>query len=92
MFLRREQQEWKPIQEAVFRERTMPDTIHLKWVTEKIQGTDSITPDKLPDVILLSSGEITPFELEIESDLIEDRFRISGTETGELHLDHVYED
>jgi len=58
---------WKPPRERLFRQRTLPEWL---VVTEYIEsdaprlpsGDDKESPR--PDVVLFSSGETTPFELE----------------------------
>jgi hypothetical protein len=49
----------------------------------------SAQAEGVPDIVLLSSGELTPFELEFSSLLIDDSFRITGEVTGSLSLEHV---
>jgi general secretion pathway protein H len=47
---------------------------------------------RTPKIILLNSGEITPFELKITSLTSDDYYRLTGSETGELTLDKVSSD
>lgn len=89
LFMVLDEESWIPIQETVFRERTLPASFRLKILTEQPMEDQSDSETQTPDIILLPSGEITPFEVKVSSDLSEDFFRISGAETGILQLDHV---
>ena len=49
------------------------------------KADDTLTPQ----VYILSSGEMTPFDLKISSRDSDDYYRLNGSETGELSLNHV---
>jgi general secretion pathway protein H len=59
---------WKPSQERIFRQRALPEWL---VVTEYIENDaprlerDNDDDQLVPDVVLFSSGETTPFELEL---------------------------
>lgn len=59
---------WKPSQERMFRQRALPEWL---VVTKYIENdaprlaSDSDDDQPVPDVVLFSSGETTPFELEL---------------------------
>jgi general secretion pathway protein H len=58
-------QSWELLEEKPFASRELPDNIRLSL---RVEG-DDIEDDEqeAPPVLILSSGEITPFELEIKS-------------------------
>ncbi len=88
-FLSLEQANWESIQDTVFRKRTLPDDMGFELLTEQAKEDSTQTEMKRPDVVLLTSGEMTPFEIKLSSVLTDDYFRIRGAETGVLELDHV---
>ena len=88
-FLVREGESWMPSEETVFRKRNLPEGIRFKLITEYKPAQKERAGSPTPDIVLLSSGELTPFEIKVSTDLTEDFFRITGTETGTLSLDHV---
>jgi general secretion pathway protein H len=88
-FLLREQQGWEPIDDNLFRDRKLPESLRLKLVTEAVFQSVPEQAQNAPDIVLLSSGELTPFELEFTSSLIDDSFRLTGEVTGSLSLEHV---
>ncbi|MEN8178074.1 MAG: type II secretion system minor pseudopilin GspH [Pseudomonadota bacterium] len=88
-FLSLEEKSWEPIQDSVFRMRTLPDDMRLELLTDQAVEEREQAESKQPGIVLLMSGEMTPFEIKISSDLIDNYFRISGAETGALKLDHV---
>jgi general secretion pathway protein H len=90
-FLRRVENGWEPIDDKLFRDRKLAESLRLKLaMAEDFQGMDMDEQEKeTPDIVLLSSGELTPFELEFSSSLIEDSFRITGEANGSLTLQHV---
>lgn len=86
-FLRLDKGEWKPLEDDLFRSRELPDELHLSIATTQPPGDDE--EKRTPEIILLNSGEMTPFELKISSRESDDYYRLSGSETGELELNHV---
>ncbi|MDJ0807236.1 MAG: type II secretion system minor pseudopilin GspH [Gammaproteobacteria bacterium] len=88
-FLTFDEDQWRPVDDAVFRTRTLPDDIRLELLTEQSTEDANQTETKKPGIVLMTSGESTAFELKISSDLIDNYYRISGAETGTLELDHV---
>lgn len=86
-FLRLEEELWQPIDDTLFRSRELPEEVRIKITTAQPPGDDE--EKRTPEIILLNSGEITPFDLKISSIHIDDYFRLSGDETGELTLDRV---
>jgi general secretion pathway protein H len=90
-FLTLQEKSWEPIEDTVFRSRTLTDGMHLELLSEQPVHKNQEDATKQPGIVLLMSGEMTPFELKISSDLTADFFRISGAETGNLAFDHVTE-
>ena len=91
-FLLRAEKSWEPIDDNLFRDRKLPESLRLKLVSETVSQVSTEQDKGTPDIVLLSSGELTPFELEFSSLLIDDSFRITGEATGSLSLKHVAED
>ncbi|MEX2490106.1 MAG: type II secretion system minor pseudopilin GspH [Pseudomonadales bacterium] len=59
------EQRWEPVDQRPFQQYSLPDNIRL---TLNVEGEDfQITEDESPPVLILSSGEITPFDLTIRS-------------------------
>lgn len=83
---------WEPLQENIFRERNLPETLRFKLAEEPRSGTLLRQENEAPDILFLASGEMTPFELEISSLLTDDSYHITGDETGSLSMDHVARD
>ena len=88
-FLLRVEDRWEPIDETVFRNRSLPEEIHLDLLSDQPPQNAKDAEQTLPNIVLLSNGEMTPFELKISGDLCEDIYRITGSETGELDMQHV---
>ena len=86
-FLRLEDETWQPVDDTLFRDRELPEEIAITLDTS--QPTSDDEDQRTPEIILLNSGEITPFELKISSVHSDDFFRLSGNENGELTLEHV---
>ncbi len=87
-FLRLEAEIWRPVDDTLFRSRELPEELHIELTATQSQGDDE-EEEHTPEIILLNSGEITPFELKISSIHSDDYFRLSGVETGELTLDRI---
>jgi general secretion pathway protein H len=86
-FLRLEEGEWQPMDDNLFRTRELPQGMLFSIASTQQVGEDN--EENIPEIILLNSGEMTPFELKLSSDLIDSYYRLTGTETGERTLDHV---
>lgn len=60
---------WRPSRERMFRQRALPEWLVVTKYIENdaprlASGQDSDDDQTVPDVVLFSSGETTPFELE----------------------------
>jgi general secretion pathway protein H len=87
-FMRLEEGNWIPIDDNLFRTRELPEGMRLLSIASTQQiGEDE--EEDLPEIILLNSGEMTPFELKLSSDRIDSYYRLTGNEMGERKLDHV---
>ena len=99
-FLRYEQNEWKPLEDDLFRERTLPDTLHVDL---QLEGRPIVldAPDKDPDksdmdkkdqpltpqIVLLSSGEVSPFVLTLSKRSGDEQRVIKSVGDGSFELD-----
>jgi general secretion pathway protein H len=86
-FLRLEEETWQPVDDTLLRNRELPQEVRISLTLVQPSGDDK--EKRTPEIILLNSGEITPFDLKISSLLIDDYYRLSGDETGELILDRI---
>jgi general secretion pathway protein H len=88
-FLRLVEGEWQPLDDDLFRERNLPDELKLTIVSSQQTSDEEDDKKRTPEIILLNSGEMTPFDLKISSHESDDYYRLNGSETGELSLKHV---
>ncbi|MEJ2455018.1 MAG: type II secretion system minor pseudopilin GspH [Candidatus Thiodiazotropha sp.] len=88
-FLRLEEETWQPVDDTLFRNRELPDEVQISINMAQPPGDDDDEEKRTPEIILLNSGEITPFDLKISSIHSDDYFRLSGNETGELSLERI---
>jgi len=86
-FLALEEETWQPVDDSLLRARELPQEVRLSVTTALPPSDDE--EKRTPEIILLDSGEITPFDLKLSSSQSDDYFRLSGDETGELTLDRV---
>ena len=70
--------------EGVFRSRTLPEGVRIELHMEGQEVTIGEEQEDLPapQVLILSSGELTPFELEMESEHADFRYRVVGLPFG----------
>ncbi|MET0026574.1 MAG: type II secretion system minor pseudopilin GspH [Candidatus Thiodiazotropha sp.] len=78
---------WEPVSDDLFRDRELPEPMELSIATSLRPGDDE--DKRTPEVILMNSGEMTPFEMKISSRDVESYYRLTGNEVGELALEHV---
>ncbi|MET0065194.1 MAG: type II secretion system minor pseudopilin GspH [Candidatus Thiodiazotropha sp.] len=86
-FLALTEGDWEPVSDTLFRDRELPEFMELSIATSLREGDDE--EKRTPEIILLNSGEMTPFEMKISSRDVESYYRLSGNEVGELALEHV---
>jgi len=85
LFVTLEGGEWLPVEEdRLFRERELPDDLHIKLTLEGVE-VDLLDSENPPRILLLSSGEVTPFDLEI-GNLEGEAYTLQGDFTGKLTL------
>lgn len=86
-FVRLEEGVWQPMEDNLFRSRKLPEGMEFTIASTQQTGEDE--EENIPEIILLNSGEMTPFELKLSSDNVESYYRLSGDEIGERTLDYV---
>lgn len=77
--------DWQPVQEdPMLRERPLPEAIEFELLLE---GVETSFEDKknLPKIFILSSGELTPFEMTLKTDEGEE-YLLQGLINGKLIL------
>jgi general secretion pathway protein H len=87
-FVRLEEGTWQPMDDNLFRARQLPAGMEFTIASSQQEGEDD-EEENIPEIILLNSGEMTPFELKLSSDHIESYYRLTGDEMGERALDYV---
>jgi general secretion pathway protein H len=86
-FVQIEEATWQPVDDTLFRNRELPEEVTLSVTSA--QPSDDDEKKLTPEIMLLNSGEITPFDLKIKSIHSDQYYRLSGDETGELSLDLI---
>lgn len=82
---------WLPVtDDKMLRERPLPEAVNIRLMLE---GAEANFDDKkkLPKIFILSSGELTPFDLTLSTDEGE-AFSLAGEITGKLKLTRVADD
>lgn len=98
-FLRLDADGWTPIGagDSPLRPRELAEGVTLHLVREDGEprrltgGEDEKSGGPRPEILFLSSGEITPFELSMTADGAASRYRYEGELTGELKMKRVAE-
>lgn len=94
-FLTFENQQWTVQSEDVFRARSLPQGIYMdvylegvKYDFAKAEERDKKEEEEnKPRIFMLSSGEVTPFEIVLQSKDSERTFHIAGDISGKLVID-----
>jgi general secretion pathway protein H len=89
MLLEEESGSWSSLaDDRPLRPRKLPDNIELRLELEDNPPPSLVSEESdLPQVFLLSSGEITPFVVTLFSPGTERRFHIKGSLMGDLELE-----
>ena len=88
-FLTLEDQQWNELSDDVFRARSLPQGVYMDVYLDG-EKYDFISPEEEeqnPRIFLLSSGEMTPFEIVLKSEESQKSFHISGDISGTLTID-----
>ncbi len=84
--------EWQPADDDLVRDRQMPDGIWLSLVVEDREVTLEL-PDESekiePHVVVLSSGEVTPFVVSIAREFSQRETLIEGLPDGRIELTEI---
>jgi general secretion pathway protein H len=86
-FLRLEQETWQPVDDTLFRNRELPEDMSISLTMAQPPGDDE--DERTPEIILLNSGEMTPFDFKLSTIHSDDYYRLIGNETGELTLEKI---
>lgn len=84
--------EWQPAEDEVFRDREMPDGIWLALVVEDREVTLELADESAkiePHVVILSSGEVTPFVISIAREFSQRETLIEGLPDGRIELTRI---
>ena len=81
---------WQVVAEdKMFRERELPDAVDLELLLENTKASFD-DKNKLPKIFILSSGELTPFDMTLKTDEGEE-YMLQGQFNGKLALTRVEE-
>ena len=87
---------WNPIiGDRLFRARSLPEESYFQLVLEDrevVLDDEDIVEDPEPQIMILSSGEFTPFEVSLKRDFSEEEFTIAGSQDGRIELKEHDED
>lgn len=88
-FLAFEDQQWTATSDGVFRARSFPQGVYMDIYLEgeKYDFMDAEEEENNPRIFLLSSGEMTPFEIILQSEDSQESFHITGDISGKLTMD-----
>jgi general secretion pathway protein H len=100
-FYHLEQNRWLPYEEGPLRERVLPEGLSLRLVSaggDEVQlplpadaeeDGDKQRKRVQPQILLLSSGELTPFVLELGAARLPVRYQAEGRITGQIELKRI---
>lgn len=88
-FLALEDQQWVAVDDKTFRARTLPQGEYIDVYLEgnKFDFARSDEEENHPRIFLLSSGEMTPFEIIFKSEDSTDSYHVTGDIGGKLSMD-----
>lgn len=102
-FYHLEENQWTAYEQGALHERILPEGMRLyladdgrEAVQIPVHKNSSKNPDKdkkviTPQILLLSSGEITPFVLQLRAEHIKAYYQAEGNITGEIKMQRVGE-
>lgn len=101
-FYHLDQNEWTPYEQGSLRERELPEGINLTLVADSsseevvipLPGDQGKNPDRsedalTPQILLLSSGELTPFVLQLYTEHLKAFYQAEGKITGQIEMKRI---
>ena len=95
-FLESSEQGWTPLDDGTFRQRALPDGMELDMLVEDLpleQDEDASDDEDeavlLPQAVFLTTGEITPFEIQIKQIDFDPYFAVRGDVQGRVTLTRI---
>jgi general secretion pathway protein H len=93
-FYHLEEKRWTPYTDGPLRERRLPDGIQIQLALDGDQNFEMLKVEKkenesVPQILFLSSGELTPFVLELRSGRLPVHYRAEGRITGGIEMKRV---
>jgi general secretion pathway protein H len=77
-------QEWVPLQDSMLGKRNIPDNIELRVDVGHTQSNDDEKEKTLPQVIISSNGDITPFNIYVGLKGQKPRYLVSCDASGQV--------
>jgi general secretion pathway protein H len=84
--------EWQPASDELFRDRQLPEGLWFSLVVEDREVTLELPDDSEkiePHVVILSSGEVTPFVISLAREFSRRETLIEGLPDGRLEMTEV---
>lgn len=102
-FVSKEPGEWLPASDKLYRERSLPETVQLTLTIENLpvvlneEWDDAMTKEGekqqyKPQIILFSSGERSPFEIQVGTEDEPPSYRVNGDLIGSVRTERIMED
>jgi len=90
-FLEQGKKDWQPVTEdTMLRERALPEAVEFELLLEGVE-TSFEDKENLPRIFILSSGELTPFNMTLKTDEGEE-YLLQGLINGKLVLTRADDD
>lgn len=77
---------WRPMEDDVLRTRTLAPQVEAELAGDPPGLAEPEQEALQPQILFLSSGQITPFELTLRDPKVDGYFRLTGAITGEIRL------
>ncbi len=77
---------WRPVDDGVLRARTLAPQVEAVLAGDEPGPAEPEQEAPQPQILFLSSGQVTPFELTLRNPNVGGYFRLTGTITGEIRM------
>jgi len=81
-----QEQQWQSLQNDIFRPRKLPPGIESEFYLEGEPIVLNDLEKNAPQLLLLSSGELTPFKVIFKYESNEGHYQLTGTATGKMSI------
>ena len=86
-FVKQTNGKWQPLNDSILRKRTLPSLLTLELTTEGEPPPKIKSDEIVPQILILSDGELTPSTITLKSTAGDVAYEVTGTAVGRVTIE-----